>query len=1146
MRNRAFSINSVRLWVLGLLFVCLPVSSRATNTILSTSFDSPDLSVHIGSVVNVYLTALNSTQTFNVTSVTATATLLTINSTDLSGGGTVYITDGQRTWSVFYSGFPAGSVTVDNSNLLGFPSNPASWVVADYRTMVNQSFRLYFGTLMQGGSGSQASVDIANFDNLVLGDAGSGGDAIPSDGIWTGVYNVHDLGQIVSGAHVYGHDLIAGAPASNDGFSSPKTLDLDMLRPDIKNVAFSTNKINYSGIMYVSNFSQGKNALLPVNVDPTNAQGRFDLEVNKRDTVVDVEIVAPGGNKDLSPLIFPAQAASLNGWRIWDGSDGSNTFVADGVYPVNLYVRDSNGVVGITRTTQVRVVSLKMLVKNITLSPPVIASLPSFANGVITDVNYQVVLTQAVSGGDLGPSLRVLGWNNAGAFNQASNLGSSVWTVKDTDFLNPDGSIGLAISEGDGQLLVDEDETVVGNFSPYFTGLFGGTIRPACGLPAGTVVNQGDGNKGNDVFTSTSRFAVTSGSNLNPESMTAQHSNILIGSTPAQGSYRLSIKDVLTGLDFINSLATQVDTPDGCTTNPSPVYLSNAIHFFADARPEGSGSKNRGKSIFVEDASVIFSVLANSSPTLDNTPPVFLVSDPQDSSIVDPATYSSSKPLSAQFRDFESSVNTQPNVTFAKVKDPQGGFVGGISSTNGGGAGNAVEVKFSPYVPITTGGDYVFQVSTCNSGGLCVQKDISFKVQDKSVPVLSTVDLVPQSGPPNFTVDPLQSGAQGPFQNIDKIVVALNFANQTANTIDTDASSVSLYQISGTARVKVGMTREITFDGKLHYKLDAAITYAGQFELEALTYSKDASGQSYSGPPAGTIKPRFSTIVCTTCITALYTNNPDNSRPAITGVSPVTATLHGAPVTVNLIAVREPTSLPADAGFAHLTTANNSDAMQFYNAGAPLTGATDRLTWTWTSPASLVFKVYYDDADLGATAETALQVRGYDGSSWQAVTALIDALPSTGNSFTITPPSGTPAFLYYAIGYSTALAPGATTVPTPTALAFKNSRSFSPSHANPIYRKARFFYSEKTPKDIEVKIYDTAGNLVKSLGLGTGVKLGDTVSDPSTGRTSYFFEWDGRNDNGDSVKNGLYLARWQVTNIDLSTDTQVKPVALIK
>jgi hypothetical protein len=177
-----------------------------------------------------------------------------------------------------------------------------------------------------------------------------------------------------------------------------------------------------------------------------------------------------------------------------------------------------------------------------------------------------------------------------------------------------------------------------------------------------------------------------------------------------------------------------------------------------------------------------------------------------------------------------------------------------------------------------------------------------------------------------------------------------------------------------------------------------------------------------------------------------------------------------------------------------------------------------------------------------------LKLYGFDGTLWTAVNTSSFSQTYTNvtnNVYTITVPNGSPAYSVYGIFYAS-LAPNLTPTATVTAVPFKSTRSFNPNHSNPIYRKARFYYSNLTPKDVLVDIYDTSGALVKSMSLGNGVNITDVQTDPVYGNSSYFFTWDGTNDTGNLVKNGIYLVRYRVTKIDGSSDTQTKLVALIK
>ncbi|HXC65706.1 MAG TPA: FlgD immunoglobulin-like domain containing protein, partial [bacterium] len=98
----------------------------------------------------------------------------------------------------------------------------------------------------------------------------------------------------------------------------------------------------------------------------------------------------------------------------------------------------------------------------------------------------------------------------------------------------------------------------------------------------------------------------------------------------------------------------------------------------------------------------------------------------------------------------------------------------------------------------------------------------------------------------------------------------------------------------------------------------------------------------------------------------------------------------------------------------------------------------------------------------------------------------------------------------------------------------------NPVSGNVLNNRAKFYYGNKAPQSMDARIYDTAGRLVKTLTLGKGI----TLADVSFGE--YFFLWDGTNDSGTIVRNGIYLVRWQVSTAGGGSDTETKAVALIK
>jgi hypothetical protein len=244
----------------------------------------------------------------------------------------------------------------------------------------------------------------------------------------------------------------------------------------------------------------------------------------------------------------------------------------------------------------------------------------------------------------------------------------------------------------------------------------------------------------------------------------------------------------------------------------------------------------------------------------------------------------------------------------------------------------------------------------------------------------------------------------------------------------------------------------------------------------------------------------------------------------------------------------------ASPGFAPLSgTSANASALQFAVTGPGL--QTQPITWEFGVGNPVQIRLYYNASEIPAGRSSSdLVVLGFTGSTWlQVGTGVVHTATNvTGNTFVVDlPNSSTPAYALYGIFYpstTASLSGTATAVPTP--LPFKPTRSFNPTSSNQMLRKAKFFYhvsgSGPAPRELEVKIYDTAGTLVRGLSVGQGVNLMDVQNDPLYGNSANFFTWDGANDTGNLVKNGIYLVRWKLTRSDGSTDVQTKLVALIK
>lgn len=1175
-----------RFFALGAALLLSGGLTAANYAILGLSYASGDPSIHINSSITVQMEVASYTQTYGVSVTAANTFSATLTSPDFAAivsPAVLFVTDGRRTWQVNHPGGGATSIAISAANVMSVIIGSTA---IDYNTLANQTFRVYGGgALVTNLSAGLKTVyaDLGAFAKVQLYDDGSHGDGLSGDGVWTGVYNVPDLGFVISGAHFFGVAGVNQSFAGNSPFQSPQSVDIDALRPAINTYQFSTNKPNYNGILYISGACQDTSCLEGgVDRSSTNAQGRFDFTVNKRGSVVAVDIKDGFGTlkRSLPRVTIPPSASNLNGWITWDGRDDLGNYLADGVYIAHLGISDFNSVQGVTLTTPVRITSVRMDIKDISLTPAGLQTEPAIVNGIITRIAARVeIFREGSTGlGKLKASLANLGWTLSGNFNQPSRALSWLYSLPEVDFLKPDGSVGFTMNGYDSSAAHDTDYDYLNFFlsDPRFAGTsvedtnfpigfpncyFANLSSPNPLYPAnGSTVNVADGNGNND-WDIIYPFNITAGTPGSPDKMEANISFAILGNTPAAGSYRFRIRSLLSSLEpMVDRL---VDTPsevDRCVSGSPPVYFGRYIHFVPSAKPSGFPTSPRGYGIYSEDSSVLFSVSTNQPPTSDTTAPVVVVSDPLADSEVVPGIYSSSKPLSVQVQDLESAITVDPNRTNLRLfrVDASGTQVpiGGQGNPDGGNPSNLLTLYFKPNSPINAGGNYLLRVNACNVNGLCVSKDVAFKVQDRAAPGVAGVELVLSTQTLPFALTLNQTAPDGPVDNVTEIRAQLAMPQGSTNTIDWDASTISLirnYGTTATASTTVPLKRvaplpgAVPSDGKLRYALLTPIDYAGNFEVIVQTFAKDGSGNVFSGP-ASFINPQFITQVNTQVFKLYYPLPSDGTYEGVTGLKPITITSGGLPVSQTALGIQLPnySLLPPASGYVPLSsTAGGAHGFRFVLAGTGVLTSPLRFDYAVANPVR--FKFYYNDSDLPAgVPKTSLALLGYNGSSWQVVgNASHDSTAVTRNSFTVDAPLSANAFTAYGIFYSApSSGPGA--LPTPTPVLFKDTRAFNPVSSNAVLRRARFYYGSAAPKEMQARIFDTSGVLVRTLSLGQEIKPSDFSIDPIYGSQAYWFEWDGRNDAGTLVRNGLYLVRWNLVRTDGSSDTATKPVALIK
>jgi flagellar hook assembly protein FlgD len=1171
----------------------LPASVKASNApvVLAINYASPDAVIHSGSVMTVFGVAVVPTQQLDI-SVTAAPTQLamTLGSSYFAGlpfGTQVFITDGYRAWQVSTSAIP--TVTISNGFIIGHPNPGHPMSVPDYTALTNNNFRAYTGSLVQGGAfSSQFSVNIGAFGSLALHDDGAfatDGDLTGSDDLWTGIYNVPDLGYTVTNGNFFG--FVESNAVANDSTAptsrSVVTFNIDGIRPQIVTHSITFRRTNYNGLMYISALSEGT-----TNPEPANDQARFNLVVNVTNVAVDIVIATGAGNVALPTLTIPSSATSLSAWRAWDGRDANNNYVTPGSYLASMYIHDltNPNFTGLTQTATISVIDLNIVISNINLSPSAINSLPAQSQAVITTVNYTSTLTTDKPGTSLTPSLNVLGWNQPN-FNTVDVHGHhnciecTAWVMPTLNFLLPDGTVGIPWGGYDDHPTIDEDLNWLqffdadsplngggnGNTRDFVLGYNCGNNSPYYELPmtnVGAQVNVPDGNSGNDFSLDVmGLYQVTAGSSGAPTTMAANMGTTFSGATPQSDTYRLQIINTLTGMEGcqVASPPAQPDTPVGCSPTAGNIFEGIPTHFTPDSQGVCS-SPFRGKGIFAEDTSVLFAVNSSANVTGDTTPPFLVSSIPVTGSLVDPSTaaglYEIGNPLSAVVQDNETPIDFDPTHTYATLTDKNGNLVLGASSSNGGAINNSAVVYFSPQQPLRTGGTYTLNVHACNQNGLCSVSTINFTVQDQTAPSISAVNLVSTTQQNTISLSPLgQASPYGPYDDISQVQANLYInPNVSGNVISPANCSISLYQVVNGQNVPVPVSNSsqvlspagsAVTNVLVTARLLTTISGPGLFQIVIQTSATDGSGDLFTGPPSPWIAPEFTTQTNPNLLQIYYSNS--NNRIALQGLQPITITAQPAGTNVPASSANLQALVPnlaafptPSGGYLPVTaSANNAHALQI-NAVNLTYAARLQFTYNPSNPISIV--LHWDASDLTAygVQGNSLIMLGYDGSNWQALAPAAVSAPNNGtdNTFTWQPAVNQTTYIDYGLFYPTTL-PGTTPHPTATPIIFANTRSFNPVSGNTLNNKAKFYYGAKSPVTLEAKVYDTAGRLVRTLNLGTDI---NPAVQNFAGQ--YYFQWDGTNDSGTIVRNGIYLVRWQLGTAGGGSDTETKAVALIK
>lgn len=1103
---RTTSYRSVSILSIILLFsVFISFSSiKAANIVSSLDFQiSPSAqTAGLGDYILMNMAVIDATDTYsNVSVVSVTDTTVVVYSPDFPLGwpGVIYVYDGSRTWRVdtTYSPLPQ-QLTLSNTNLY------AGQPIASYLTMQYADFNAAVGIMASGGS---ATVDIGTaISGIPLYDDGivaTHNDAGFNDGIYNCKFLVRESYKFnIQNGSITGKFVKSGLQASNTPFMAPSKINIDGIRPKISLVNANPNPFNPNRELEQFYYSLSEVSTVSLTI----LQG-----------AVTVKTLTASGNFGYNQPI------------LWDGLDDNGAIQTDGDYTYRFDLMDAVGNTGTTFNGVLKITTVELTTSLYSIDSQYIhTSQPQ----VMVTIQMHAELANATTA-----NLQNLGFNYAEA-GITHDYHNYPYVYLDLRLYDSGGNLtDPAIKDSSGG--ADTDLWYINMSDTYFNPTFadgwamtGFVYDPppfdGCSIIPGHLYNKPDENEGNDwdnVFLRP--FTDLGGGYFTSDPVYVYYSDSI---TP--GTYIAAFRGVLVGKSIVLVNPEPVEGSADCVVGTDTVaveYIYDQYHampsYFVDSSVGYIGDE-RGYGLTSEDNTVSFIVdPITTVPVPDTTVPYILAltEDPTNGKIVAPGEISPTNYIQIDIRD--DGVGAGPiNLSTIVLLDPNGNPVPGHIAWNGGIPGTTTwSVYYIPDAPITIGGEYEYTVTPrdgANNQG--TPATFNFSVTDTAIPVVQNVRVQAGSG---TTLDLSASIATQVTFLVSKIEATINPGG--TSPVNWTASSISVSGVAGVSSHTAGSsTLEFTPSG---------VMADGQYTVSITSVSDNgATGIS-----------TYVFYITTAAVT--YVNlgggNLDNSNTCLR-ISSFTTTQSGVsdgtPVDIH------PTSLTA---ISVAVVASPPGPPAGYN----IIGSTIAFSVTSAYSMPLNFnptlcasnlRMHFSDANLSTliasgltSADLTLWV--YD-SSWIRITTAGNIINNGTDHYLEVPISTIPAGNRYALMYQPPVIP-------PIVHKFENDKAFNPANG-----PAKVYYTD-TIADItsmKVYIYNISGTLVRTLDFNDSAEnalFTSSDTDPANPLNfKYYISWDGRNDKGSLVRNGIYIFKYKITRTTGPAVSKTRMIAVVK
>ncbi|HDQ26463.1 MAG TPA: hypothetical protein ENN43_06950 [bacterium] len=1087
-------------------------AAKAAYVITSLDYQaSPVANVSkIGDIIYFNMAVVDATQTYSGVSVVVSVSTTHIELSDLSFPvdppsfvAPMYVYDGTRTWRVTtgYTNAAIRSVTLNNANLI--TNRP----VTNYTTLEYADFAAALGTMADGGN---AIVDIGNAVQAIqLYDNGdpNHNDAVASDGIYNTAFVIREAYGIefLTGGMIYGKFSKAGTVAVNNGFTAPRRINIDGKRPSVELVNANPNPFN-----------------------PNRETVKFyyylteDCEISLRIFYGSVTIKAINTTGSGKTLEFVS----------WDGLDSDSSLRTDGDYKYRIDITDTAGNTGAAYTGDLKITTVDIITTIQTIDTKYMPTDEKMME-VKVIVDTELRNATAANLANLGFDPAVFG---AGHY--------KLYPYSYTSLKLYD-SLGVFLKEfpRDTSAVYDEDEWYINPLSSplgYQTYDYPFGYNPAapafCNMDPGVIYTDPDevgDNDWNIVFLN--NFTDMGGGVFRKTDTFYYY-----GDLQSAKSYIVKATGMLVGKSVV-AVGEVDEVPDNCVENSTGLrqkYHAQPSFFYDETT--GTITDSRGYGVSSEDRTAMFFIEGDSGvPTPDKEGPRIVPYSeyPSNNAVLEPGVVSSTNYVKVMLTDDGVGAGTTNRSTLTLL-DPYGNHVSGQMSWNGGTPGTKTwEVYYVPNNPLTLGGLYKYTIIPRDAlGNEGLATTYTFSVADTAIPQVGNMNVQSASG----NTEQLSASVS---TQINFLVSKIECSVIPGGTspVDWTATNMAVRNAAGTEIP--GTVSHPTGTNLLVFTPTAAIT-DGSYTI-IVTAVSDAG---YSGAY------QYNFYVTTSGVTYVNLAGVGENSTTHMVISVYSGSSSGitdqgsnevdpADFTAATIAAASRPAPPANYQYFSDPASFSAAGYTFpINFNATLCSAEIRLHYTSAHAAALAVQ---------GLSESNITMWVWNGTTWTQITGIGNPIVNSSiddRYFRASVTSIQSANNMYALMY---VPPAVPTV----VYNFKSTKLFNPNNG-----PAGIFYTNDIAQigpaggqgNVKVGIYTLAGALVRMMEYnnpGDYAFFNNSEADTTNPSImNYYFTWDGRNDRGSMVRNGMYVIRVEITGYDGSRIGEVisRLIAVVK